>query len=107
MGYREASGRDSEYPDREDTPSPTLKPRTFKIGMWNICSMIGHDRTNKQYHKYPIAEDLMFIEKIDILVLTETHTNDLLPTLKTSVLTQTGLTAACAGTAILAPNNSS
>jgi hypothetical protein len=34
-GYREAQGSGSEYPGRGDTPSPTLKPRTFRIGTWN------------------------------------------------------------------------
>src|ERR1700745_2094512 len=49
----------------------------------------------------------MSVEKIDILVLTETHSLELTPPRSTLVLAQTGTRAASGGVAILARNDGS
>jgi hypothetical protein len=48
----------------------------------------------------------MFVEKLDLLILTETHSDLLLTSRRTTVLAQTGK-GPTAGVAILAPNNGS
>jgi hypothetical protein len=105
-GYREASGNGSEYPGREDAPSPTLKPRTFCVGTWNMQGSNGRDKTRRTYKKLPLAEDIMFVKKLSLLILTETHSEQLNTSHKTAILAQTG-SGQTAGIAILAPNNSS
>jgi len=52
-----------------------LKNRTFCIGTWSIR---GRNFTNPEgstINKISLAEGIMSVEKIDILVITETHTN--------------------------------
>jgi hypothetical protein len=106
-GYKEASGTGSEYPSGADEPSPTLKPRTFRIGTWNTQGSSRKNANNKTYRKLPLAEDIMFVEKLDLLILTETHSDNLICLNKTLALTQTGSGSATASVAILAANNGS
>jgi hypothetical protein len=49
----------------------------------------------------------MFIEKLDLLILTETHTDNLICSNRTLALAQTGSGTVSAGVAILAANNGS
>ena len=55
-----------------------------------------------RFAKLPLAEDIMAVEKVDVLVLTETHTMDLTPSLRTRILGQTGLNDSKGGVAIIA-----
>ena len=54
-------------------PHVHLKPRAFKIGTWNMNGLQGLDGTRK----LPLAEDLLVVEHLDLLLLTETHSSDL------------------------------
>ena len=59
-------------------------------------------KNGSRFAKLPLAEDIMAVEKVDILILTETHTMDLAPSLRTRVLGQTGLSDSRGGVAIIA-----
>ena len=59
-------------------------------------------KDGSRFAKLPLAEDIMAVEKVDILVLTETHTLDLAPSLRTRILGQTGLSDSKGGVAIIA-----
>jgi hypothetical protein len=84
-----------------------LKPRTFRIGTWNTQGSSGRNTYNKSFLKVPLAEDIMFVEKLDILILTKTHTDRFTCSNNSLTLAQTGSSTASAGIAILAPNNGS
>ena len=53
-------------------PQVSLKPCAFKIGTWNINGQQGR-RNNKLYSKLPLAVDILQVERLDLLVITETH----------------------------------
>ena len=59
-------------------------------------------KDSSRFAKLPLAEDIMAVEKVDILVLTETHTMDLAPSLRTRILGQTGISDSRGGVAIIA-----
>ena len=59
-------------------------------------------KDGSRFAKLPLAEDIMAVEKVDILILTETHTTDLSPSLRTRVLGQTGVSDSKGGVAIIA-----
>ena len=59
-------------------------------------------KDGSRFAKLPLAEDIMAVEKLDILVLTETHTLDLAPSLRTRILGQTGVSDSRGGVAIVA-----
>ena len=59
-------------------------------------------KNGSRFAKLPLAEDIMAVEKVDILVLTETHTLDLAPSLRTRILGQTGVSDSRGGVAIIA-----
>ena len=78
-----------------------LKKRSFRIGTWNMNGRFGI-KGGSRFAKLPLAEDIMAVEKVDILILTETHTMDLAPSLRTRILGQTGVSDSRGGVAIIA-----
>jgi len=82
-----------------DDPPIQLARRTFRIATWNMCGQgTKNDQSSKK--KMRFVEQLMTLENIDILVLTETHTTSLPCSRCVQVLEQSGL-AARAGVALL------
>ena len=87
-----------------------LKNRTFRIGTWNTRGKIMAKPGLAPVNKVTAAEDIMSVESIDLLVLTETHTDDAHPVTTSRwhiVLAQTSISTSKAGVAILAPNDGS
>jgi len=88
--------------------SPTshfgLKDRSFMVGTWNMAG-----QTTKvgglTRRKFPFVEGLLKIEKIDLLVLTETHKVEFSASKSTDVLYHTGVSSASAGVALVAPSD--
>jgi len=76
-----------------------LQNRVFKLATWNMCGQ-GTKTASNSREKMRFAEQLMSLEQIDILVLTETHTVSLPSSRRVDVLEQTGL-ASRAGVVIL------
>jgi len=82
-----------------DDPPIKLTNKPFKLATWNMCGQgTRQDPTSRR--KIRFAEQLMVMEDIDILVLTETHTTSLPASCRVQVVEQTGL-AAKAGMAVL------
>ena len=101
-GPSAALGTPASGPGPADRPSNfALKKRSFRIGTWNMNGRFGI-KDGSRFAKLPLAEDIMAVEKVDILVLTETHTLDLTPSLRTRVLGQTGVSDSRGGVAIIA-----
>jgi len=87
-----------------------LKDRTFRVGTWNSRGKIMAKPGLPPVNKITTAEDIMSVEGLDLLVLTETHADDDHPVVMSCrhvVLAQSGKTTASAGVAILAPNDGS
>ena len=87
-----------------------LKNRTFRVSTWNTRGKTMVKPGLALVNKVTTAEDIMSVESIDLLVLTETHTDKAHPVTTSRrhvVLAQTGISTASAGVAILAPNNGS
>ena len=87
-----------------------LKDRTFRIGTWNTRGKTMAKPGLALVNKVTAAEDIMSVENIDLLVLTETHTDDTHPVTTSHqhvILAQTGISTASARVAILAPNDGS
>jgi len=80
-------------------PPILLTRRSFKIATWNMCGQGTREELNST-KKMRFAEQLMSMENIDILILTETHMTSLPCSHWVQVLEQSGL-AARAGVAIL------
>ena len=101
-GPSAALGTPASGPGPAAKPSDfALKKRSFRIGTWNMNGRYGI-KDSSRFAKLPLAEDIMAVEKIDILILTETHTVDLTPSLRTRVLGQTGISDSRGGVAIVA-----
>jgi len=75
-----------------DDPPIELTQRTFKIATWNMCGQ-GTRKEPNDTGKLHFAEQLMTLENIDILVLTETHMTSLPSSRRVQVLEQSGLAA--------------
>ena len=56
-----------------------LKDRTFRIGTWNTRGKVMAKPGLPLVNKITAAEDIMSVESIDLLVLTETHTDEAHP----------------------------
>ena len=78
-----------------------LRPRVFKIGAWNMQGRIC-TRDGKRTNKMQYAEELVLLERLDLLVLSETHSMTLTHSRRVVTLCQTGLSDCSAGVAILA-----
>jgi hypothetical protein len=101
---KRAEGTAPNGSGRADTPALTLKKHAFRIGTWNMCSQTS-SLDGKRYSKTIYAEDIMFLEKVDLLILTETHAESLSVSNKSTILAQTGISTSRAGVSIIAPNN--
>jgi len=87
-----------------------LKDRTFKVRTWNSRGKVMAKPGLPLVNKVTMAEDIMSVEGIDLLVLTETHTDKAHPVITSRrhvVLAQSGKTTTSARVAILAPNDGS
>src|SRR5258706_8250453 len=87
----------------EGAPSVPLKRRCFRIGTWNSRGKSGPSNSSK----FATAKLIMRLEKVDLLVLTETHsTDDSPPSVRgLNVLSHSGVGANRAGVAICALDN--
>ena len=74
-----------------------LKPHKFRFGTWNIQGRINSSKKIKLYY----AEQLQALEKIDLLVVTETHSLTFVCNKGTSILCQTGISNERAGVALI------
>ena len=101
-GPSAAPGTPASGPGPAAKPSNfALKKRSFRIGTWNMNGRFGM-KDGSRFAKLPLAEDIMAVEKVDILILTETHSIDLAPSLRTKILGQTGISDSRGGVAIVA-----
>jgi len=89
---------------RSRAPRIRLKDRRFKLATWNMCGRVAN-RDGKLVPKAPFVEQLMLLEKLDLLVLTETHAEDIGLSRGRVVLGSTSLPEARAGVAIIAHSN--
>ena len=106
-GPSAALGTPASGPGPAAKPSNfALKKRSFRVGTWNMNGRFGI-KNGSRFTKLPLAEDIMAVEKVDILILTETHTMDLAPSLRTRVLGQTGISDSRGGVAIIARSSDS
>jgi len=92
-----------KLPDRVEAepedPPIQLTRKPYRVATWNMCGQ-GTRQESDSKKKMRFAEQIMTLEDIDVLVLTETHTTSLPCSRRVQVLEQTGL-AAKAGVAIL------
>ena len=79
-----------------------LKPRTFRFGTWNMNGRVWLSPDKKKLAKSPFAEGLLHLEKLDILVLTETHSTSFSHSRSVALLCESGLNDLQAGIAVLA-----
>ena len=87
-----------------------LKDRTFRIGTWNSRGKVMAKPGLAPVNKITATKDIMSVESINLLVLTETHTDKAHPVMTSrrhTILVQTGISTASTGVAILAPNDGS
>ena len=82
-----------------------LKPRYFRIGTWNINSCSGV-MNGKRYKKFPYAEELLMLEKLDLLTVTETHSPTFEHSRKVRVLSETHVEGRWASVAVISLANS-
>ena len=66
-----------------------LKPRRFRFGTWNMRGCVS-TLDNKRVPKSVFAEELLLLERIDVLVLTETHSLDFTHSRRVRLLAQSG-----------------
>ena len=106
LGPSEMPGTSSRGPRSEAMASPIrLKDHTFRIGTWN---MRGKEGTfdGRPTLKSSLAEELLLLERIDILVLTETHCVDFSVSRKATLLGHTGISPTHAGVAVISSSKS-
>jgi len=89
---------------RSHTPGVVLQDRSFRVATWNMCGQVLKQPRKTQ--KLPFAERLLTLENLDLLLLTETHVEDLAPSRATRVLGQAGMQTR-AGLALIARSDSS
>ena len=77
-----------------------LKPRYFRIGTWNINGRSGV-LNGARYKKFPYAEELLMLEKLDLLTVTETHSPAFEHSRKVKVLSETHAVGRRAGIAVI------
>ena len=101
LGPTEELGTSSNGPRTAAMAPPIkLKDHTFRIGTWN---MRGREGTFDGHptSKSSLAEELLLLENIDVLVLTETHSEDFTVSCKSTLLGHTGISTRRAGVAII------
>src|SRR5260221_10207180 len=86
------------------TPPPfSLQPCCFRVGTWNVRGK-SFRKNGKQTAKAPLIHSVMDAEKIDLLVVTETHSPDdfSFSVPNSAVLAQSGISSSWAGVALVA-----
>ena len=98
-----SAARHTTNPPIITSPDVKLRKRTFRIGTWNTRGKSGPTGDSK----FNTAKMIMKLEKVDILVLTETHTDEASPpdVRGLKVLGHTGISNHKAGVAICALDN--
>jgi hypothetical protein len=81
-----------------------LRKRCFRIGTWNMQGRTSR-RNNVLTQKFSLISSIMGADWFDILILTETHCEEVLPTPGITILAKTGISSAWAGVAIVARSN--
>jgi len=94
-GGRFPDGAEAEPED----PPLVLTRKPFRLATWNMCGQ-GSRSAPKDKSKIRLVEQLLTLEDIDVLVLTETHAVSLPVSRRVQVLEQSGL-AHRAGVAIV------
>ena len=91
-----------------DAPTPKLKQRTFRFGTWNMLGR-KYNSPNGLMPKFPFADDLLALERLDILALQETHCDGSGPpkSRRSVTLAHSGISRLAAGVALISPANSS
>ena len=91
-----------------DAPNPKLKQQTFWFSTWNMLGRKYNSATSPM-PKFPFTDNLMSLEKLDILALQETHCNSLGPPKSRCSITlaHSGVSRIAARIALLTPANSS
>ena len=109
-GPKKARGHPSSGPEgvAMDTPTPKLKQRTFRFGTWNMLGR-KYNSSHGLAPKFPFTDDLLALEKLDILALQETHCDDTRPPRShhSITLAHSGVSRLAAGVALISPANSS
>ena len=109
-GPKRARGHPSGGPEgvATDAPNPKLKQRTFQFGTWNMLGRTFNS-SDGLVPKFPFADNLMALERLDILALQETHCDSLGPprSRHSITLAHSGVSHLAAGIALLTPTNSS
>ena len=77
-----------------------LKPRKFRFGTWNMRGRVS-TLDNKRVPKSVFAEELLLLEQIDVLVLTETHSLDYTHSRRVRLLAQSDSSDRSAGVAFI------
>jgi len=77
-----------------------LKDRRFRLATWNMCGQTAN-KDGKIVSKAPFTEQLMLLEQLDLLVLTETHTTTHPFSRGQAILGSTSLPEARAGVAVV------
>ena len=109
-GPKRARGHPSDGPGgaATDAPNPELKKWTFRFGTSN---MLGRkfNSTTGLVPKFPFADDLMALERLDLLALQETHCDGSGPPVsrRSITLAHSRVSRLAAGIALLTPANSS
>ena len=91
-----------------DAPHPKLKQRTFWFGTWNMLGR-KYNSPNGLMPKFPFADNLLALERLDILALQETHCDDSGPpeSRRSITLAHSSISRLAAGVALISPANSS
>jgi hypothetical protein len=81
-----------------------LRKRCFRFGTWNMQGRTSR-KNNVLTNKALLLSSILSTDKFDILILTETHCEDMTPPPGVSILAATGISTAQAGVAIIARSN--
>jgi len=81
-----------------------LKDRKFRLATWNMCGQINN-KDGKAVPKVPFTEQMMLLERLDLLILTETHAATPNFSRARTILGSTSLPEARAGVAVIAHSN--
>src|SRR5260221_4396040 len=99
----ETGGAADPCPPAVAPPPFSLQPCRFRVGTWNVRGK-SFRKDGKQNAKAPLIHSIMDVEKIDLLVVTETHSPDDLrfSMPNSAVLAQSGIDSSRAGVALVA-----
>jgi hypothetical protein len=81
-----------------------LRKRCFRFGTWNMQGCTSR-RDMKLTNKFTLLSNILGADKLDVLILTETHCRDMTPPPGISILAATWISTARAGIAIITRSN--